>query len=129
MSGEIGWGLMASPRPARNGQSAAKLRPRSGAVNARSHNRVPSQRSKHSGGFTPSGWVRVFGYACVALHFACLLLNLTIHWGTLIGTMSGIFSFICSIGTVAFARFVFGYIEQGRYYKVGWVKYTREELK
>ena len=67
--------------------------------------------------------------ACVVLHFACLALNLLIHWGTLIGTMSGIFAFICSIGTVAFARFVFGYIEQGRYYKVGWVKYTREELK
>ena len=67
--------------------------------------------------------------AQVCVHITCLLLNLTIHWGTLIGTMSGIFSFICSIGTVAFARFVFGYIEQGRYYKVGWVKYTREELK
>lgn len=67
--------------------------------------------------------------ACVVLHFACLAVNLVIHWGTLIGTMSGIFSFICSIGTVAFARFVFGYIEQGRYYKVGWVKYTRKELK
>ena len=65
----------------------------------------------------------------VLLHFVCLLLNLTIHWGTLVGTMSGIFAFICSIGTVAFARFVFGYIEQGRYYKVGWVKYTREELR
>ena len=67
--------------------------------------------------------------ACVVLHFACLAMNLLIHWGTLVGTMSGIFAFICSIGTVAFARFVFGYIEQGRYYKVGRVKYTREELK
>ena len=67
--------------------------------------------------------------ACVVLHFACLAMNLLIHWGTLVGTMSGIFAFICSIGTVAFARFVFGYIEQGRYYTVGWVKYTREELK
>ena len=66
---------------------------------------------------------------CVALHFACLTLNLLIHWGTLVGTMSGIFSFVCSIATVGFARFVWGYIEQGRYYKVGWVKYTREELK
>lgn len=62
------------------------------------------------------------------LHFACLLINLMIHWGTLIGTMSGIFSFICSIGTVAIARFVFGYIEHGRYYKVGLVKYRHEEL-
>ena len=64
----------------------------------------------------------------ILLHFACLLINLMIHWGTLIGTMSGIFSFICSIGTVAIARFVFGFIEHGRFYKVGWVKYTREEL-
>lgn len=62
------------------------------------------------------------------LHFACLLINLMIHWGTLIGTMSGIFSFICSIGTVAIARFVFGFIEHGRYYKVGLVKYRHEEL-
>lgn len=64
----------------------------------------------------------------VLLHFVCLSLNLLIHWGTLIGTMSGIFSFICSIGTVGIARFVFGYIEHGRYYKVGLVKYRREEL-
>ena len=66
--------------------------------------------------------------AQVCVHIFCLLLNLTIHWGTLIGTMSGIFSFICSIGTVAVARFVFGFIEHGRYYKVGLVKYRHEEL-
>ena len=66
--------------------------------------------------------------AQVCVHITCLLLNLTIHWGTLIGTMSGIFSFICSIGTVAVARFVFGFIEHGRFYKVGLVKYQREEL-
>ena len=64
----------------------------------------------------------------VLLHFFCLSLNLLIHWGTLIGTMSGIFSFICSIGTVAIARFVFGYVEHDRYYKVGLVKYRVEEL-
>ena len=62
------------------------------------------------------------------LHFACLLINLMIHWGTLIGTMSGIFSFICSIGTVAVARFVFGFIEHDRHYKVGLVKYQYKEL-
>ena len=62
------------------------------------------------------------------LHSACLLINLMIHWGTLIGTMSGIFSFICSIGTVAVARFVFGFIEHDRYYKVGLVKYQHKEL-
>lgn len=65
---------------------------------------------------------------CAVLHFVCLALNLIVHWGTLIGTMSGIFSFICSIGTVAIARFVFGFIEHGRYYKVGLVKYRHEEL-
>ena len=65
----------------------------------------------------------------VLLHFFCLSLNLLIHWGTLIGTMSGIFSFICSIGTVGIARFVFGFIEHDRYYKVGLVKYRVEELK
>ena len=66
---------------------------------------------------------------CVYLHFVCLSLNLLIHWGTLIGTMSGIFSFICSIGTIAFAQLVFGSIKEGRFYKVGLIKYSPSELK
>lgn len=65
---------------------------------------------------------------CVALHFVCLSLNLLIHWGTLIGTMSGIFSFICSIFTVMVARAVFGVIKEDRYYTRGLVGYAREEL-
>ncbi len=65
---------------------------------------------------------------CIALHFMCLSLNLLIHWGTLIGTMSGIFSFICSIFTVAVARAVFGVIKEDRYYTRGLVGYAREEL-
>lgn len=65
---------------------------------------------------------------CVALHFMCLSLNLLIHWGTLIGTMSGIFSFICSIFTVVVARAVFGVIKEDRYYTRGLVGYAREEL-
>lgn len=65
---------------------------------------------------------------CVALHFMCLALNLLIHWGTLIGTMSGIFSFICSIFTVVVARAVFGVIKEDRYYTRGLVGYAREEL-
>lgn len=65
---------------------------------------------------------------CVALHFVCLALNLLIHWGTLIGTMSGIFSFICSIVTVMVARAVFGVIKEDRYYTRGLVGYAREEL-
>ena len=66
--------------------------------------------------------------ACVYLHFGCLSLNLLIHWGTLIGTMSGIFSFICSIFTVLIARKVFGVIRDDRFYTRGLVGYTREEL-
>lgn len=65
---------------------------------------------------------------CIALHFMCLSLNLLIHWGTLIGTMSGIFSFICSIFTVLVARTVFGVIKEDRYYTRGLVGYAREEL-
>ena len=65
---------------------------------------------------------------CVALHFVCLALNLLIHWGTLVGTMSGIFSFICSIFTVVVARAVFGVIKEDRYYTRGLVGYAREEL-
>lgn len=65
---------------------------------------------------------------CVGLHFMCLALNLLIHWGTLVGTMSGIFSFICSIFTVLVARAVFGVIKEDRYYTRGLVGYAREEL-
>lgn len=63
------------------------------------------------------------------IHVGVLLVNLIIHWGTLIGTMSGILSFVCSIVTVRIAQLVFGQIKDGRYYTVGLVKYSREELK
>jgi hypothetical protein len=64
-----------------------------------------------------------------AVHVLVLALNLAIHWGTLIGTMSGIASFICSMITVQGARMIYGYIESGRYYHVGLIKYGAEELK
>ena len=63
-----------------------------------------------------------------ALHLGFLLLNLMIHWGTLIGTMSAVMAFISSLVTVQVAMKLFGYIEQGRYYTVGWVKYRPEEI-
>jgi hypothetical protein len=63
-----------------------------------------------------------------SLHIAFLLLNLIIHWGTLIGTMSAILAFISSLVTVKAAMLLFGYIESGRYYKVGLVKYSVKEL-
>ena len=67
--------------------------------------------------------------ACTALHVLCLALNLIIHWGTLIGTMSGISSFVCSIVAVHFARSLWGTIKDNRYYTVGWVKYSTKEIK
>lgn len=65
---------------------------------------------------------------CVFLHFACLALNLLIHWGTLVGTMSGIFAFICSIATVSIARLMFGTIV-GTRYKRGVLGYSLKEIK
>lgn len=65
---------------------------------------------------------------CVSLHFACLALNLAIHWGTLIGTMSGIFSFICSMATVSLAKLMFGSIV-GTRYKRGIFGYSLKEIK
>lgn len=64
---------------------------------------------------------------CVSLHFVCLALNLAIHWGTLIGTMSGIFAFICSLVTIACARIVFGKIVGTRYTR-GVLGYKKSEL-
>lgn len=63
------------------------------------------------------------------LHISFLLANLIIHWGTLIGTMSAVLAFITSIATTAAAMRVFGYIEQGRWYTVGFIKYSVEELQ
>ncbi len=78
---------------------------------------------------SPRTRLRVLGSdaTCVVLHFICLGMNLAIHWGTLVGTMSGIFSFICSIFTVHVARFVYGRIV-GTTYTTGFIRYSREEL-
>ena len=64
-----------------------------------------------------------------ALHVFFLVANLIIHWGTLIGTMSGVLAFVASVGTVRFARKLFGHITNGRFYHVGWIKYSAEELR
>ena len=63
------------------------------------------------------------------LHIVFLVGNLIVHWGTLIGTMSAILAFICSIVTVATARKLFGYITDDRYYTVGLIKYNVKDLK
>ena len=67
--------------------------------------------------------------ACNVMHVAFLVLILVIHWGTLIGTMSGVGAFLCSLLTVRLARAWFGFITSDRYYTVGWTKYSVEELQ
>lgn len=67
--------------------------------------------------------------ACVAMHISFLVLNLVIHWGTLIGTMSGVFAFIASMFTVAVAKRYYGFITHDRYYHVGIKKFSTEELQ
>lgn len=66
---------------------------------------------------------------CNAVHALFLLANLAIHWGTLVGTMSGVLAFVASVVTVRFARKLFGHITGGRYYHVGWIKYPIELIK
>lgn len=63
------------------------------------------------------------------LHVGFLSLNLTIHWGTVIGTMSAVMAFISSLVTVRVAQLLFGYVVDGRHYHVGWIKYGVEELR
>jgi hypothetical protein len=67
--------------------------------------------------------------ACTVMHISFLALNLLIHWGTLIGTMSGVFAFISSMLTVAVARRYYGFITHDRYYTVGMRKFSLEELE
>lgn len=62
------------------------------------------------------------------LHVMIMILVLTVHWGTLIGTMSGFFSFILSMITVGIARLVFGYIENDQYHR-RIIGYTVAELQ
>ena len=64
-----------------------------------------------------------------AMHVFFLAANLMIHWGTLVGTMSGVLAFVSSIVTVNAARLLFGTVKEDRFYKVGFIKYSTEELK
>lgn len=78
----------------------------------------------------PRTRLRVLGSAAArnSLHVIFLVLNLIIHWGTLIGTMSAVLAFISSMLTVQLARVLYGYIVDGRYYTVGYIAYRTEEL-
>ena len=67
--------------------------------------------------------------ACNSMHALFLLANLAIHWGTLVGTMSGVLAFVASVVTVRFAKKLFGHISGGRFYHVGWIKYSVDTIK
>ena len=62
-------------------------------------------------------------------HIGMLSVNLMVHWGTAVGTMSATLAFVCSIGVTWLAAKVFGYITDDRYYTVGLVKYSVGEIK
>lgn len=80
---------------------------------------------------SPRTRLRVLGttYKRNLLHVGFLLLNLIIHWGTVVGTMSAVMAFISSMVTVRVAQFLFGEITEDRYYRVGLIKYSTEELQ
>lgn len=63
------------------------------------------------------------------LHCSFLLANLIIHWGTVIGTMSSIGAFICSIVTVSMARLLWGFITPSDVYRRGLLAYRVAELR
>jgi len=79
----------------------------------------------------PRTRLRVLGNSAArnVLHVVFFVANLTIHWGTVIGTMSAVMAFIASVVTVRIAMLMFGYVTDGRYYHVGWVRYSAEELR
>ncbi len=62
-----------------------------------------------------------------SVHMTMMCINLWVHWGTVVGTMSATLSFVASIITVKVARLVYGSFD-GRYYRVGWVRYLTKEI-
>ena len=79
----------------------------------------------------PRTRLRVLGSrgARLGFHMGMLLINMAVHWGTAVGTMSATLAFVCSIGVTWLASKLFGSIKDDRYYTVGLVKYSVGELK
>jgi len=75
--------------------------------------------------------LRILGNPALAMlmHFGMLLVNLIVHWGTVTGTMSATLAFIASLGVLKAATAVFGKMVGGRYYHVGLIKYSVQEVK
>lgn len=78
----------------------------------------------------PRTRLRVLGSkaATSAMHLGFLMLNLVIHWGTLIGTMSAVLAFISSLFTVFIAQRLFGTVV-GTTYTTGLIRYSAQELR
>ena len=75
--------------------------------------------------------LRVLGTPVLAnlMHIAMLLGNLIVHWGTVVGTMSSVVAFIGSLMALKAATRLFGKLVDGRYYTIGLIKYSPQELK
>lgn len=55
--------------------------------------------------------------ACVMVHILCAAVNLTIHWGTMTGSMTAVTAFVVSTVVLWIAKKYNGYITGGRYYR------------
>lgn len=80
---------------------------------------------------TPRTRLRMLGSDSwkMTFHVGMFVANLTVHWGTVVGTMSATLSFITSILVINVAIKTFGCIKSDRFYTVGLVKYSVEELR
>ena len=79
---------------------------------------------------TPRYRLRLLGSRslCTAMHFAMLIANLYIHWGTVTGTMAATGAFVTSIITVEIARTVYGTVIGNVRVRRGLVGYKTQEL-
>ena len=80
---------------------------------------------------SPRTRLRVLGNPTTqsGIHLGMLLINLLVHWGTIVGTMSSVTAFIGSIVAVRGAQALFGKIVDGRHYTRGLIGYSASELK
>lgn len=65
--------------------------------------------------------------ACHVVHILFLVCNLVLHWGTVVGSMTGVTAFITSILVMNLAKKAFGYIADSQYH-VGVIRYAHKEL-
>lgn len=78
----------------------------------------------------PSWRLRIIGIKARkwSWHVVVLLLTLTVHWGTVSGTMSGFLAAIMSLVTMFLARIVWGKVNEENKYQRGLIKYRPQEL-